>query len=84
MSFIVLGDRWCNIVVLNVHAPSEEKTDDSKGSFMRNYSRVSVIFVSTIQSFCNKTLMEKRGERIFSNRKLGVTVYIRIVILVIE
>jgi hypothetical protein len=24
---------WCNIVVLNVHAPSEEKIDDSKYSF---------------------------------------------------
>jgi hypothetical protein len=22
--------RWCNIIVLNVHAPSEEKSDDSK------------------------------------------------------
>jgi len=32
MSYIVLRGRWCNIV-LNVHAPSEEKSDDSKDSF---------------------------------------------------
>jgi len=25
--------RWCNIIVPNVHAPSEEKSDDSKDSF---------------------------------------------------
>ena len=25
MSCIVLGGNWCNIIVLNVHAPSEEK-----------------------------------------------------------
>jgi len=32
MSYIVLRGRWCNIIVLNVHAPpSEEKSDDSKG-----------------------------------------------------
>jgi len=30
VSYIVLRGHWCNIIVLNVHAPSEEKTDDSK------------------------------------------------------
>ena len=33
VSYIVLRDRWCNIIVLNVHAPREEKSDDSKDSF---------------------------------------------------
>jgi hypothetical protein len=33
MSHIVLRDRWCNIIVLNAHTPSEEKSDDSKDSF---------------------------------------------------
>ena len=33
MSYIVLRSRWCNIIVLNVHTPSEEKSDDSKESF---------------------------------------------------
>jgi len=35
-SYIVLRGRWCNIIVLNMHAPSEEKSDDLKDSFMRN------------------------------------------------
>jgi len=30
MLYIVLRDRWCNIIVLNVHAPREAKSDDSK------------------------------------------------------
>jgi len=33
---IVLRGRWCNIIVLNVHASSEEKSDDLKDSIMRN------------------------------------------------
>ena len=33
VSYIVLRVCWCNIIVINVHAPSEEKSDGSKGSF---------------------------------------------------
>jgi hypothetical protein len=33
MSYIGLRGRWCNIIVLNVHAPTEGKGDDSKDSF---------------------------------------------------
>ena len=28
VSYIVLRGHWCNIIVLNVHAPSEKKSDD--------------------------------------------------------
>jgi len=30
VSYIILRGRWCNIIILNVHAPSEKKSDDSK------------------------------------------------------
>jgi len=37
MSYIAPRDCWCNIIVLNVHAPSEERSGDSKKPvFMRN------------------------------------------------
>ena len=36
MSYIVLRGRWCNVIVLNVRTPSEEKSDSSKDSFIRN------------------------------------------------
>ena len=35
LSYIVLRGRWRNIIVVNVHTPSEEKSDVSK-VFMRN------------------------------------------------
>jgi hypothetical protein len=28
MSYIILRGRWCNIVVLNVNGPCEDKSDD--------------------------------------------------------
>ena len=33
VSYLVLNGRWYNIIVLNVHAASDEKSDDSKDSF---------------------------------------------------
>jgi hypothetical protein len=38
--YIVLRGRWCNIIVLNVHAPSEKKSDDSKDSFCEELEQV--------------------------------------------
>jgi hypothetical protein len=33
MSYIILRGHWCNIIVLNVHVPCEDKRDDVKDSF---------------------------------------------------
>ena len=41
MSYIVLRSRWRNIIVLIVHAPSEEKGDDSKDSL---YEELEYVF----------------------------------------
>jgi hypothetical protein len=30
MSYIILRGRWFHIIILNVHAPTEDKTDDVK------------------------------------------------------
>jgi len=38
--YIVLRSPWCNIIVLNVHAPSEGKNDDSKDSFYEDLQQV--------------------------------------------
>ena len=48
LSYIVLRGRWCNIIVLKLHSSSEEKSDDTKDSFMRNLSRFFISFLSTI------------------------------------
>jgi endonuclease/exonuclease/phosphatase family metal-dependent hydrolase len=41
MSYIIiLRGRWCHIIVLNVHAPTEDKTDDVKESSYEELERV--------------------------------------------
>jgi hypothetical protein len=40
MSYIILRCRWCHFIVLNVHTPIEDKTDDVKDSFYEELERV--------------------------------------------
>jgi len=40
LSYIVLRGHWCDIIVLNVHEPGEEKSVDSKGSFYEELEQV--------------------------------------------
>jgi hypothetical protein len=40
MSYITLRGRWCHIIVLNVHAPTEDKTDDMKYGLNEELERV--------------------------------------------
>jgi hypothetical protein len=40
MSYIVLRGCWCNTIVLNLHAPTEEKNNDSKDSFYEELEQV--------------------------------------------
>jgi hypothetical protein len=49
VSYMVLRGRWGNIIVLNVRAPSEEKSDESKESFYEELEQVFfIISQSTI------------------------------------
>jgi hypothetical protein len=41
MSYIILTGCWYNIIVLNVHAPCEDKCDDVKDSFYEELAHVS-------------------------------------------
>jgi hypothetical protein len=44
MSYIILRGRWCDIIILNVHAPTEDKIDDVKDSFYEELECVFGIF----------------------------------------
>jgi hypothetical protein len=44
MAYIILRGCRCHIIVLNVHAPTEDKTDDVKDSFYEQLERVFVKF----------------------------------------
>ena len=84
MSYIVLSGRWCNIIVLNVHAPSEGKSDEAKDSFYEELEQVFFnISASTIQKFYYEILMQTWGEKIFSNQQLGMRFYISIVMIMV-
>ena len=65
-SYTVVRGRWCNISVLNVHAPGEEKGDDSKDAFLKALEQVLYHF----PKYQMKILLGdfKWGGRIFSNR----------------
>jgi hypothetical protein len=51
MSYIVLRGCWCNIIVLNVHTPGEEKCDNSKDSSYEELEQVFDHCPSTIRKF---------------------------------
>jgi exonuclease III len=40
MSYIILRGRWCHIILPNVRAPTEDKTDDVKDSVYEELERV--------------------------------------------
>jgi hypothetical protein len=40
MPYVILRGRWCNIIVLNVHAPTEVTIDDTKNRFYEELEQV--------------------------------------------
>jgi hypothetical protein len=40
MSYIILRGRWCHIIVLNAHVPTEDKIDHAKDSFYEESEHV--------------------------------------------
>jgi hypothetical protein len=38
LSYLMLRGCWCDDTVLNVHAPTEDRCDDTKDSFMTDWS----------------------------------------------
>jgi hypothetical protein len=40
MSYIILRGRWCHTIVLKARAPTEDTTDEVKGSFYEELKHV--------------------------------------------
>jgi hypothetical protein len=53
MLYITLRGRWCEIIVLHICAPTENKTDAMKGSFYEELERVFDKF----PKYCMKMLL---------------------------
>jgi len=79
---IVLKDRWCNTFVLNMHIPCEEMSDDSKDSFYKELEQV----LNHLPKFHMKIPLGDLMQmgKIFSNRQLGMRVYIRRVMIMVS
>jgi hypothetical protein len=73
VSYIILRGRWCHIIVLNVHAPTEDKTDEVKDTFYEELERVFDKF----PKYHMKILLGKT----FLNRQLGMKVYTKLVMI---
>jgi hypothetical protein len=48
MSYITLRGRWCDIIVLNVHAPTQDKIGEVKDRFYEELVVYSINFLNTI------------------------------------
>jgi transposase len=66
-----------------VHAPSEEKSDDSKDCFCEELEQLFDHCPKYHMKILLEISIQKWGERIFSNRKLGKRVYITIVMIMV-
>jgi hypothetical protein len=60
MSYIILRGRWCNIIVVNVHAPCEDTSDDIKDSFYEELRRV----IDQIPRYDMKILLGKFNAKV--------------------
>jgi hypothetical protein len=49
MSSIILRGRWCHVIVLNVHAPSEDRIGDVKAASARSRNVCSINSLNTIK-----------------------------------
>jgi hypothetical protein len=48
MSYIILRGRWCDMIVLNVYAPTEDKIHDTKDRFYEEIEQVFDKFPNTV------------------------------------
>jgi exonuclease III len=80
MSYIILRGRWFHIIVLNVHAPTEDKIDDVKDSFYEELERVFDKFPKYHMKILLGDFNAKVGEEdIFE--QLGTKVYMTLVMI---
>jgi hypothetical protein len=81
MSYIILRGRWCHIIVLNVHALTEEKTDDVKDNFYEELKRVFHKFSKYHMKILLGDLNAKIGREDIFNDNLECNFYIQLVMI---
>jgi len=79
VSYTVMRGHRCNIIVVNVHAPSEEKSDESKEELEHVFYHFPKYHMKILLGDFNV----KVGRENIFNRKLGMRVYIRIIMIMV-
>jgi hypothetical protein len=70
MAYIVLKGRWCNITLLNVHTPREEKkSEDSKENSYEKLEQVFDNFPKCHMKILLEILMQKWERKYFQTNK---------------
>jgi hypothetical protein len=75
MLYIVLRGHWCDIIVLNIHALTEDRMDDVKDSFYKDLERVFDKFSKyhmTLADFSAKVCKEDIFKPTIENESLHV------------
>jgi hydroxypyruvate isomerase len=65
---IILRGRWCDIFILNVHAPTEDKTDDMKETFYEELEQVFDKFPKCHMKILLEISVPKKVGKKFSNQ----------------
>jgi len=71
VSYTVLRGRWCYTSFLNMHAPSEKKSDDSKDSCCNELEQVSDHFPKYRMKILLGDLNAKLGRENIFNPTIG-------------
>jgi hypothetical protein len=73
MSYIILRGCWCDII-LNVHAPTEDKIDDIKGRFYEELEHIFINFPKYHMKIVGGFQCQSSRDEIL-NQQLGMQVY---------
>jgi hypothetical protein len=81
MSYIVLGGRLYNIIVLSVHAP--RRKDNSEDSSYEELEQDFYHFPKYQANILVRDVMQNWGQGIYSNPQLGMAVYFMLVMIMV-
>jgi hypothetical protein len=70
MSYIILRGCWCNNILLNVHAPTEDKIDDMKDRFYEELEQAFDKFWKYQMKMLLGDINAEVGRKTFSNQQL--------------
>lgn len=84
MIVIVLRILWYDIIVLNVHEPTGDKSKDSKRCPVRHQNRYFVSLLGTGRNSVRRLYSTKLGRKYILNPQQGMRIYMKIIVRVID